>query len=186
MRWAANWLRGYVAHADLTTAACNLVAMVIAGNGPFYPVYVLALIGWENAGVWLTILASPFFMLVPMIARRYPMLGRASLPLIGIANTVWCTMLLGSGSAVTLFLLPCIALTALQHRDEERWIMLSVSGLAIGALIFLIEFPPVGLMDLNAAQAAALIRLNTISVTTLSAFLALTLAGLLRKPDAIG
>jgi hypothetical protein len=185
MRWA-DWLRGYVAHADPATAASNRVAMVIAGNGPFYPVYVLALIGWENAGVWLTMLASPFFMLVPTIARRHPALGRASVPLIGIANTVWCTMLLGSGSAVDLFLLPCIALTALQFRDEERWIMLSVLGLAVGALIFLIEFPLIGLMDLDAGQNAALLRLNTISVTTLTAFLAFTLAGLLRKSDAIG
>lgn len=59
--------------------------------------------------------------------------------------------------------------------------MRSVLGLAIGALIFLIEFPLIVLLDLQADQAAAMVRLNAISVTTLSAFLALTLAGLLRK-----
>jgi hypothetical protein len=68
MRWA-NWLRGYAAHADPATAAGNLVATEIASNGPFYPVYMLAPIGWENAGAWLTMLASPLFMLVPMIAH---------------------------------------------------------------------------------------------------------------------
>jgi hypothetical protein len=182
MRWP-NWLRRYVEHPDPATAASNLVALVIASNGPFYPLYVLALIGWENTGVWLTMLASPFFMLMPVISRRHPATGRVALPVIGIVNTVGCTFLFGSTSRVELFLLPCITLIALQFRGCERRRLLSLLGLAVGTQIWLTEFPPAGLMILRVDQAEALARLNAISVATLSAFLVLSLANVLRNPD---
>jgi hypothetical protein len=40
----AAWLRRYAAHPDPATATANLVALVVASNGPFYPLYVLALV----------------------------------------------------------------------------------------------------------------------------------------------
>lgn len=179
MKWAA-WIRAYAAHADPATATTNLVALVIASNGPFYPIYVLALIGWDRSGAWLTMLATPCFALVPMVSRRHLVAGRAALPFVGIANTIWCTILLGSESGVALFLLPCIVLTALQFRHDERWAMLLLLGSAIAAQIGLAEFPPIGLMHLHTDQAAALARLNKISVATLMGFLALKLATLPR------
>jgi hypothetical protein len=176
----AGWLRSYSAHPDRATAASNLVALIVAGNGPFYPLYTQALIGWGNLGAWLTMLASPFFALVPALSRRHSRAGRAALPLIGIVNTVWCSALLGSASAVELFLLPCIALTALLFRRDERWVALLLMGLAIGAQVWLTEFPLIGLMQLSASQAASLARLDVISVATLTGFVALTLANVLQ------
>jgi hypothetical protein len=176
----AGWLRSYVAHPDRATAASNLVALVVAGNGPFYPLYTLALIGWDNPGAWLTMLASPFFALVPALSRNHSCAGRAALPLIGIVNTVWCSTLLGSASAVESFLLPCIALAALLFRSDECRVALLLIGLAIGAQIWLTEFPLVGLMQLSASQAASLARLDVISVATLTGFVALTLANVLQ------
>jgi hypothetical protein len=85
---AAAWLRRYAAHPDPATAATNVVALVVASNGPFYPLYVLALIGWDHTGAWLTMLASPLFLVVPALSRASPRAGRAALPLIDITNTV--------------------------------------------------------------------------------------------------
>jgi len=181
-----GWLRRYAAHPDPATAAANLVALVVAGNGPFYPVYALALIGWDHGGAWLTMLASPFFALVLALARRGSSTGRAALPLIGVVNTVWCAVLLGTASAVGLFMLPCIVLAALLFRDDERWLMWWVIGLAVGALVWLTEFPLRGLMDLTDAHEAALARLDAISVATLSGFVALRMANLVNLSRCAG
>jgi hypothetical protein len=175
------WLRRYAAHSDPATAASNLVALVVAGNGPFYPLYVLALIGWDNGGVWLTMLASPLFALVPALSRRNASAGRAALPLIGIVNTAWCSVLLGSASGVGLFLLPCIVLAALLFRGDERWLMWLVVGFSVAALVWLTEFPTAGLMRLTEPELAALARLDAISVATLSGFVALTLANVVQN-----
>jgi hypothetical protein len=83
---------------------------------------------------------------------------------------------------VQLFLLPCITLMVLQFRSCERRRLLSLLGLAIGAQVWLTEFPPAGLIILRADQGEALARLNAISVSTLTAFLVLTLANVLRNP----
>jgi hypothetical protein len=180
---AARWLRRYAAHPDPATAAANLVALVVAGNGPFYPLYVLALIGWDRSGAWLTMLASPLFFLVPALSRRSPRAGRAALPLIGIANTVWCAALFGCASGEGLFLLPCIVLATLVFRADERWLALLVMGLAISSLIVLTEFPFSGLMVMSLDTAATLTRLNAISVATLTGFVSLTLMNVLREPS---
>jgi hypothetical protein len=179
-----GWLRRHAAHPDPATAAANLVALVVAGNGPFYPLYALALIGWDHHAAWLTMLASPFFALVPALSRRWSCGGRAALPLIGIANTVWCAALLGTASAVGLFLLPCIVLAALLSHDDERWLLWSLMGLAVAALVWLAEFPLVGLMELTEAHEVALARLDAISVATLSGFVALQMAPLINLSRA--
>jgi hypothetical protein len=181
----AAWLRRYSAHPDPATAAVNFVALVLAGNGPFYPLYALALIGSGRAGAWLTTFASPFFFAVPALSRRHPLAGRTALPMIGIANTVWCAALLGCGSEVQLFLLPCIALAALLSGRDERRLALFLTGLPLGVLIALTELPLAGLMQLGRDELAALARLNTISAGTLTGFLALTLANVLRGSGAL-
>ena len=71
----AGWLRRHVANGDPAVAASNMVALVVAGNGPFYPLYAQALIGWDSTGAWLTMAASPLFALVPALSRRYPVAG---------------------------------------------------------------------------------------------------------------
>jgi hypothetical protein len=138
---AAIWLRRYAAHPDPLTSAANFVALVVAGNGPFYPVYVMALIGWDRAGAWLSMLASPLFFAVPAISRLSPRAGRAAL---------LCA--------------------------DDRWLALSLAGSAIACLTLLTEYSLPGLMALPPAAAATLTRLNLISVATLTAFVALTLA----------
>jgi hypothetical protein len=181
----AGWLRRYVAHPDPATAAVNLVAVVVAGNGPFYPLYVLALIGWDRTGAWLTMLASPVFFSVPAISRRCSRAGRVALPLIGTANTVWCAALLGGASGVEWFLLPCTVLAALVFRPAERRAGLLVTGLATLLMVVLTMWPFVGLMSLSANDAAALTRLHAISVATLTAFVSITLVNVLAETSRI-
>lgn len=173
---AAAWFRNYIAHPDPATAAANLVALVVASNGPFYPIYVLALIGWDRPGAWLTMLASPLFFAVPAISHRSARAGRVALPLVGIANTVWCAALFGSTSGIPLFLLPCIVLALLVPHTDERRSGLLLAGLAIACISVLTEVSFDGLMVLSPSALASLARLNVLSATTLTAFVALTLA----------
>ena len=173
---ALAWLRRYAAHPDPATAVANLVALVVAGNGPFYPLYVLALIGWDRAGAWLTMLASPLFFAVPALSRGSPRAARMALPLIGIANTVWCAALFGPTSGIALFLLPCIVLALLVPHTDERYLALPLAGLAIACMIVLTEFSFSGLMYVEPTAAASLARLNLLSGTILTAFVALSLA----------
>lgn len=172
---AVAWLRRYAAHPDPATAAANLVALVVASNGPFYPLYVLALIGWDRAGAWLTMLASPLFFALPALSRAAPRAGRAALPLIGIANTAWCAALFGPASGIALFLLPCIVLAILVPHTDERRVALFLAGLAIACMIVLTEFSFGGLIVVGPSAAASLARLNLLSVTILTAFVALSL-----------
>ena len=181
----AGWLRRYVAHPDPATAAANLVAVVVAGNGPFYPLYVLALSGWDRTGAWLTMLASPVFFSVPAISRRSSRAGRLALLVIGTANTVWCAALLGGASGVELFLLPCTVLAALMFRPAERQAGLLVMGVATLLMVVLTMCPFSGLMSLSANDAAALMRLHAISVATLTAFVSITLVNVLTEMSRI-
>jgi hypothetical protein len=182
----AAWLRRYAAHPDPATAAANLVALVVASNGPFYPLYVLALIGWDRSGAWLTMLASPLFFAVPALSRGSARAGRVALPLIGIANTVWCAALFGPASGIALFLLPCIVLAIMVPHADERRIALSLAGLAIACMISLTEISFSSLMVVSPSAAVSLARLNLLSVTTLTAFVALSLANVQVLPERTG
>ena len=172
-------LRRYAAHADPTTAAANTVALVVGGNGPFYPAYVWLIDAEAGRMALLTMAASPFFLAIPWLSRRSGLAARVALPLVGLANTLWSMALLGAGSGVGLFLLPCLVLAALLWRD--RLALLGVLGLALAVQQVLLRWSWPSLAGLDAAQQAALVVLNATSVGTLLAFLALTLAGLLRS-----
>jgi len=103
--------RTYPAHPDPATAAANLIALVVALNGPFYPLYVIGVIGWSGLPTFATMLASPLFFAVPWVSRRNSLAGRVALPLIGTANSMWCAKLLGIASGVQLFCIHCFIAT---------------------------------------------------------------------------
>ena len=132
------WLGRAIGHPDGLAATANLVAVVIAWNTPFYPLYV-----WWAAGPsgmpWalLSLCSLPFFLAVPVIARRSSLAARVALPLVGTANTVFCTWLLGEAAGEQLFLLPCAALGAMLFRPAERAPMLILSVLPLVAFLAL-------------------------------------------------
>jgi hypothetical protein len=174
-------LHAYAGHRDPAAAMANVTALVIGGNGPFYPVYALAMIGHAGMATFLTMFATPFFLAIPALSRRSSLAGRLALPLLGTANTLWCMKLMGPDSGVAWFFLPCIALAALLFRREERsWMLLAIAAPLVA---FFLPAAVIGtkLLVLTAADSAALARLNGGSVATLMGFLALKFAGLLRN-----
>ena len=178
MSWLA-WLRRYLAHDDPEAAAANLVAMVIAWNGPFYPIYVIALVGWSGWPSLLTVLTSPVFFAIPWLMRRDTRLGRLALPLVGTANTICAAKILSPASGVEVFLVPCIVLAGLLFRPGERVPMLLAVGVGMAAYFVPAEFYEPALMTLSAGEAARLAALNLVSVIFLAALLAVQIAGIL-------
>ena len=181
---AAARLGAYASNDEPLAAAGNKVALVLASNTPFYPIYVVALAGSDGMP-WLlmTLFAFPVFSLVPAISRRHPLLGRMALPLVGTINTVFCTWLLGEKSGTELFLVPCITLASLLFGAGERGWMLLLAVLPLGAYHFLhghYGAPPYVYGD---DAYAALFSMNAISVGTLSIFLGIVFSGLYAGPS---
>jgi len=163
-----RWRLGdYAAHPDPLTAACNRIALLVALNQPLYPLYLWWLVGgdWWVSG-W-TFLSTPFFAGVPAMARRNPLVGRALLPLTGIANGMVSAKAFGTASGVELFLIPCALIAVLGfHRREGR---VSAILLAVAALILLLHGDyGVALGRFSLVQYADFARLNAYSVAGLS------------------
>ena len=128
-RWVTRWLKAYCDHPDPRVAANNAIAVMVGANGPLYPVYVWLLVGKDFWPSLLTLISTPLFCLVPAVARRSSLAGRAMLPIVGIVNTLICVKALGEGSGVALFLLPCILIPALTMRPRERVLQLIMVSL---------------------------------------------------------
>ena len=174
----------YVAHPDPAALAVAKTALILAWNGPLYPVYVLALLG-RSALPWslLTLLIVPFFYAIPWLMRRTSLGGRGALPLVGAANTLWCMKLFGPDSGVGLFLYPCIVLAALLFRQRERWLMLAMLGLMLTLEFVPRSFYGVPLMTLSPDESARLAALNAGSVAFLLAFIVLQFVNIARGAE---
>lgn len=161
----------YAAHREPRAAIANTVALVVASNQPFYPLYV----GWlVSPVIWpsfLTFLSTPLFVAVPLAMRRDSRLGRSLLLFAGIGNTLLCRLAFGAGSGVEVFLLPCLMLAMLLFAGRER-----VLALGFGALCFAAYAVPVAavmapLHFYRIEDYAALERLNLLSAASLTALI---------------
>lgn len=173
--WAA--VERYAAHADPRVTACNWIALVVASNQPFYPLYVEAVAGRGGFAAMLTFLSTPFFALAPLVARRHDRIGRAMLPLAGIANSLLALVLFGEASGVLLFLAPCVVIAGLAFRPDERgWSfpLIGVAALAYFAGPMLAATP---MVSLDEAGSLALLRVNAFSAGCLLALTGLTFSG---------
>ena len=122
----------YAAADDPRVAAANFVALVLAWNTPFYPLYLVGTAGAEiRSAAWLTLCVFPIFLAVPLITKWHSLCGRVLLTIAGIGNTLFCTWLLGEASGTQLFLLPCITLAALVFRRTEPIALFSMLALPI-------------------------------------------------------
>ncbi len=161
------------AHPDSLTEASNTIALVLASNTPFYPLYLYFILG--RAGLpWLFFAAAsfPFFCLTSWIARRNSIAGRIWLSVAATVNSVYVTWLLGEASATALFLIPCISLAVLSFRRRERLPMLVCTALPFILFYFLQgHFPPPPARYTLSAYHSLLI-LNEVSVASISAVLA--------------
>jgi len=178
-------LASYIGHAEPETRIANKVALVVGGNGPFYPLYLYWLTPEAGLSSLLTTLAAPLFLAVPLIARRNGFAGRMAMMLTGLANVLWCTALLGPASGVPLFVLPCLALALTAWRN--RFALLALLGLCLAAQQAALRWPWPALTGLSPERQADLLIMNATSVAALIAFMALTAAGefRLRPPPPV-
>lgn len=174
-------LRQFTANPDPLANVAGTIAIVVACNQPFYPLYLYAIAGTAAWPSWLTLLSTPFFVAVPVVARRNSLAGRAILPLAGVANTVLCVKLIGIASAVELFLVPCLLLGAILFRPHERAIMMPTVALPFVAYFGLDRNigPPLTVFSID--EYSSIVSLHAVSVAFLIVFIGLLLSSLLAE-----
>jgi hypothetical protein len=174
-------LSEYLRNPDPLANAAGTIAIVVAGNQPFYPLYLHAIVGTLAWPAWLTLLSTPFFLAVPAVARRNSLVGRALLPIAGVANTVLCVKLFGVDTAVELFLLPCVLLAALLFRPCERAVMVLVLAVPFVAYLGLdwnLE-PP--LQVFSEKEYRSIVAIHGMSVAALTILIGLQFNAILPK-----
>ncbi len=178
MRGVIAAIKAYAHHPDWRVATANGVALLVASNQPFYPLYVWWLVGADAALVSLvTWFSTTFFLLVPHFSRYNATAGRVLLAATGAGNTFVCAWAFGVQSGVELFLVPCALLAVLPfHRREWK---ISLSLLAAGAALFVVLHNRYGalLVSLDAAQTASFLNLHIYSVVALAIYLVWSYAG---------
>lgn len=176
-----NAIVAYARHDDPRSAAANMVALVVAWNQPFYPLYI-----WWSVSptIWpsfLTFLSTPFFAAVPWLSRRNALAGRLLLCAAGIGNSVLSAKTMGAAGGVEVFLIPCALLGALLFGGRgERLYGWVVMGIAGAAYLFLHDRYGAPAHLYTDAEYAAFVRLNALSAGTLTAFIGLMFA---RPPE---
>jgi hypothetical protein len=176
-------LQRFLAHPDDRVATGNLVALVLGWNTPLYPLWLRWAAG-PQAMPWglLTLCVLPLFLAVPLLARRHATLARVMLPLVGLANTLFCTWLLGEASGTELFLLPCLLLPGLLFSRAELSFLLPLLGAPLVAYYALHGRYPPPPVAWSAEASAGMVALNAGSVGCLMAFFALLVARLPAQP----
>jgi len=179
-----NRLKTYLANPDPLAEVAGVIALVVAANQPFYPLYLHAIAGTAAAPAWLTLLVTPAFAAVPWLARKRSLAGRALLPVAGVVSTMVGAKLMGPGAAAEAFLLPCALLAAALFRPSERWAALAL--LAVVALAYFAFDPALGapICVFTPEQATSIARLNGVSVAGLLAFIGFQLSGVFARAEA--
>ncbi len=172
----------YTDNPDPLAKIAGTVALVVASNQPFYPLYLYYIVGYDAWPAWFTMLTTPFFAAVPWLAKRHSLAGRALLPIVGVANTMLCVKLVGLKTGVELFLLPCVVLAAILFRPAERFKTLAVLALPFAVYLFLDDLLGSPLRTYSDADYASIIRLHAISVASLIALTGILVARIV--PDA--
>lgn len=164
---------------DLTRATVT-VAWVIILNKPFYPLYVWWLVGSGVEASLGTLIATPFFLAIALLAPRMPRAARAGLPLVGAIDTVIATKFIGFPSGTLLFLAPCMMLAGLSFLRDEMWWQRGTA--AVVFLVFVASYDRLGdaLYAWTPAQLDTLFSLNAFAVASLMAFVAIRYAGIRR------
>lgn len=176
-------LRAYSDHPDPLVASSNFIALLVASNQPFYPLYLWWLVSTDIAPAFGTFLSTPFFLAVPALARRSTLAARALLPLTGICNTVLCAKLFGVHSAVEIFLIPCAVLALLLFRPGERVVGFAIAGLAFLCFLLLHGRYGAPAVAYTAAEYEALMRLNAVSAAALTTCVALVFSNVLARAE---
>jgi hypothetical protein len=174
-------VRRYADNPDPVVKVAGTVALVVASNQPFYPLYLYAIVGNKAWAACLTLLTTPLFLAVPAVATRYPLVGRAMLPVVGVLNTVLCVKLIGVSTAVELFLLPCVLLAAILFRTKERLTMISVLLIPFAAYFLVDGRLGDPLQTFDAERYTSIVALHAVSVSSLTALIGILFASILSE-----
>ena len=174
-------VRQYTDNHDPMAKVANTVAMIVASNQPFYPLYVYAIVGKLAWPAWFTLLTTPLFLAVPAVAKRHPLAGRAMLPIVGVLNTVLCVKLIGLNTAVELFLLPCVLLAAILFRSNERLTMIPVLLVPFAAYLFVDGGLGGPLQIFDTESYRSIVALHAMSVASLTALIGFLFAAMLSE-----
>jgi hypothetical protein len=162
---------------DARAEACVSTAWVILINKPIYPLYVWALIGADAATRSLATLAlTPLYAALPVLARRSPRGARIALPLIGLADTLCATKLMGAETGAELFLFACGLLAVVSFSAREAMISRSLVIVVYLASLGLHGRYGSPLQTWPAEQAASLLTLNLYGAASLAAYIGLRFA----------
>jgi hypothetical protein len=172
-------LHAYAGHDDANVAGCNLIALIVASNQPFYPLYVHWLVSPHVTPTLLTFLSTPFFLAVPAVSRRWPTFGRALLPLTGMSNVMVSAKAFGAASGVEIFLMPCALIAAAFFGPNERGIGLALLAAALGTFLIRGHYGT-PMYAYSAEELAAFVRLNAVSAGMLVAFVGFVLSSRFR------
>jgi hypothetical protein len=174
------WLRAYIASDDPHVSAANTVAMVLAWNQPYYPLYLWWIVGHD---AWVGIpdaFSGVLFFAIPAIARRSSLLGRVCLIALATANVTFCSAILGEAAGIQLLYLPCGMLAAILFAWRERIVMLAMTALPLAAWLLTrtrLDIPPV---RFSQQANGSLFTLNAVSAGLLMVFFGWLLAGINR------
>lgn len=174
-------IAAYAAHDDPMVAACNTIALVVASNQPFYPLYVYWAVSDHVWPTFFTFLSTPFFLAVPAVARQYSRTGRALLPIAGIANTILSAQVFGPASGVEIFLIPCALIAATFFRASERFVAFVLIGAVLLVYLGLDGSYGAPVHIYTGSEYKAFVRLNAMSAGTLSVFVGLIASGLISE-----
>jgi hypothetical protein len=178
-----RWLKAYVASDDPYVSTCNTIAMVLAWNQPYYPIYLWWIVGRD---AWVGIpdaFSGLLFFAVPAIARRSPTLGKITLVVFSVANVAFCSMMLGEAAGIQLLYLPCGMLAAILFPWRQRIAMLAMTALPLIAWLLTrgrLDIPPI---RFPTEAYARLFTLNAVSSGLLMMFFGWLLAGIGRDLD---
>ncbi len=174
------------ASADPLTAASMTIAWTIVGNKPFYPLYVWWLIDKDAAIVSLwTVVATPFFLALPFLARRSGFAARIGLVVVGLADTAFASLMLGAGTGAVFFFFPCLMLAGLCFARAEKWPARALAALGFIAFAFLAKFGGAGVHGWTTSEAKTLADLNLYCAIALSAFIALRFSDVPRSTSPL-
>jgi hypothetical protein len=181
-----RWLRAYMASDDPRVSASNTIAMVLAWNQPYYPLYLWWIVGRD---AWIGIpdaFSGLLFFAIPAIASRSALLGRVALVVFSVANVVFVSLMLGAAAGVQLLYLPCGMLAAILFGWRERFVMLAMTALPLVVWLLTrgrLDIPPI---RFSAEAYASLFTLNAVSSGLLMVFFGWLLAGIDKRLHATG
>jgi MASE7 len=175
-----RWLAAYAASPDPRIASCNAIALLVASNQPFYPLWVYFSVSRHIAPTLLTLLSTPFFLAVPAVSRRFPVMGRALLPLTGLANVVVSAKAFGAASGVAMFIIPCALIAVAFFRPSERVFAFALLALALATFLGIDSHSSAPIHVYSQTEYAAFFRLNALSASALVTLLGFILSGLVK------